>query len=401
MPILLLTVLLSGMGFGLVLPSFPFLAVNLGASSTVATTILGMFALGQFIGTPIWGRLSDRYGRKPVLVLSLAGQAISYLILVFADNLWLLALARGMNGLMSGNLSVAMAYVADITPVERRAQGMGYVGGAISLGFIVGPALGGLLGGTDAATASLVLPASVATATCVITALGALTLLRESLPADSLAAHAAGGQREGGLAAARRVFRMPIMARLVAVGFCMYFAMALFETIFPLWAGARFAWGPQQVGLLFTYLGLLVGLTQAVLVGRLVPRFGEARVVMAGLTSYAIGLTIMTQAPVWQVMMAGITFTSSGGALVITTMSSLVSRQASDRDRGLVLGVYQSGSWMGRSVGPPMSGLLFEGVGVNSPLAVAALLMLPSLAIIAALKARLARADAASPAAGG
>jgi predicted MFS family arabinose efflux permease len=216
-------------------------------------------------------------------------------------------------------------------------------------------------------------------------------LLRESLSAESRASNAAARGSETGFAAARRVFRMPVLSRLVAVGFCMYLAMALFETIFPLWAGARFEWGPPEVGLMFTYLGFMVGLTQAVLVGRLVPRFGEGRLVMTGLASYAVGLLIMTQAPIWQAMMFGITFTSAGGALVITTMNSLVSKQAADTDRGLVLGVFQSGSWMGRSVGPPVSGLLFGGVGVNSPLYVAALIMLPCLAIVAAIRARVAR----------
>jgi len=138
MPVMLATILLSGLGFGLVLPSFLFFAGNLGASSMVATTIIGMFAIGQFIATPIWGRLSDRIGRKPVLVLSLAGQALSYLLLALADNLWVLAAARLLNGLSAGNLSVAMAYITDVTPVENRAQGMGYAGGAISLGHPLG-----------------------------------------------------------------------------------------------------------------------------------------------------------------------------------------------------------------------------------------------------------------------
>jgi multidrug resistance protein len=388
MPVLLVTILLSGLGFGLVLPSFLFFAANLGASSTMAATIIGMFAIGQFVGTPVWGRLSDRYGRKPILILSLVGQSLSYLMLAFADNLWMLAAARLLNGLTSGNISVAMAYITDVTPIEKRAQGMGYVGGAISLGFIIGPALGGVLGGSDAETASLFLPALVALAVCSVTAVAGAFLLKESRTPEQRAESLAARQGESALAAAQRVLRMPVMARMVLVGFMVYVAMALFETIFPLWAGAQFDWGPREVGLMFTYLGTVVGTTQAFLVGRLTPRLGEGRLVVLGLVSYAIGLMIMTQAPVWQVMVFGITFTASGGAFFMTAMNSLVSKRAGESERGLVLGVYQSGSWMGRSIGPPVSGLMFETISPNAPLYLAALIMLPSLAIVSGIVTR-------------
>jgi len=387
MPILLMTILLSGLGFGLVLPSFLFFAGNLGASPVVATTIIGLFSVGQFLSSPVWGRLSDRFGRKPLLVLSLAGQVASYLLLALADNLWMLALARGLNGLTAGNLPVAMAYVTDITPPEKRAGGLGLIGGAISLGFIVGPALGGVLGGSDAESANLFWPAITASAICFATCLSAIIFLRESLTPEQRE-RARGNSGESQLAATRRVFRNPALASMVLVGFLVYTAMALFETIFPLWAGARYGWGPREVGLIFTYLGLLVGLVQGVLVGRLVPVFGEGRLVTVGLISYCIGLLVMTQAPTWPVMMFGITFTAGGGALFITSMSALVTHQAAPTERGLVLGVYQSGSWMGRSIGPPISGLLFASLGVNSPLFTAACVIIPALVLVAVSRAR-------------
>jgi DHA1 family tetracycline resistance protein-like MFS transporter len=392
MPILLVTIMLSGMGFGLVLPSFLFYAQNIGASPTIAATILGSYSVGQFLATPVWGRMSDRHGRKPMLILSMAGLTLSYLLLAASDSLWLLALARAMNGLMAGNLAVAMAYVSDITPIEKRAQGMGYVGGSISLGFIIGPMIGGLLGGADAESASLFLPALAAAGICGVTLIGTL-FLKESLPPERRATDS-DGNAPGGIAAAKQVFQRPIMARMVMVGFLVYFAMALFETIMPLWTAARFDWGPRDVGYSFTYLGLVVTIVQAVLVGKLAPVFGEARLVMAGLAAYAFGLIFMTQAPVWQFMMFGITFTAGGGALVITSMSSLVSAQAAENERGLVLGVYNSGSWMGRAGGPPVSGLLFEGVGVQAPLYAAAVIMLPCLYMIVRVRLRILRREA-------
>ncbi len=392
MPILLVTIILSGMGFGLVLPAFLFFAENLGASATVAATIIGTYSIGQFISTPIWGRMSDRYGRKPMLLLSMAGLTFSYLLLASAENLWMLALARAMNGLMSGNLAVAMAYVSDITPVEKRAQGMGYVGGSISLGFIVGPMIGGLLGGADAESASLFLPGLAAVTICGATFIATL-FLKESLP-PSMRVRGGTDGTPGGFAAAKAVFRRPILARLVLLGFLVYFAMALFETIMPLWAQARFDWGPREVGYSFTYLGLVVAIVQGVLVGRLAPRFGETRLVMAGLSAYAFGLIVMTQVPVWPLMMFGITFTAGGGAMVVTSMSSLVSAQAAEDERGLVLGVFNSGSWMGRAGGPPVSGLLFEGIGAQAPLYAAAVIMLPCLVMVTLIRARIHRQKA-------
>ena len=398
MPILLVTVMLSGMGFGLVMPPFLFLAENLGASKTIATTIVGLFSIGQFIATPIWGRLSDRYGRKPILIISMAGLTVSYVLLAFAEylatplNLWILAGARLLNGLMSANLSVAMAYVSDVTPEEKRAQGMGFIGGAISIGFMVGPALGGLLGGSDAASASLTVPSLVAAGVSVVTVF-AMLFLKESMTPEQRAKHHHADQ-PGGLQAAKQVMRRPILAQMMLIGFLVYFAMALFETVFPFWSGARFGWGPREVGLSFTYLGVLVFLVQGILVGRLVPRFGEGRLVLIGLALYVFGLIFMTQSPDWPVMMIGITFTAGGGAMFITTMSSLVSKQAAESERGLVLGVYQSASWFGRSGGPPVTGLLFEGFGPNSPLFCGALMILPCIGLLVGLRRRTTTAAA-------
>jgi MFS family permease len=216
--------------------------------------------------------------------------------------------------------------------------------------------------------------------------------IKESLPPEKRAM-ASAGQAPSGFTAAKQVLRRPILARLVMVGFLVYFAMALYETIMPLWAQARFDWGPRDVGYSFTYLGLVVTIVQGFLVGKLAPIFGEGKLAMAGLIAYAFGLIVMTQVPSWQLMMFGITFTAGGGAMVITSMSSLVSAEAAEDERGLVLGVFNSGSWMGRAGGPPVSGLLFEGIGVQAPLYAAAVIMLPCLVMVALVRARTMRRD--------
>jgi multidrug resistance protein len=393
MPILLTTIMLAGMGFGLVLPAFLFFAENLGASTIVATTIVGSYSLGQFIANPVWGRMSDRHGRKPILLLSTAGMVVSYLLMAFADNLWMLGAARFLTGVMGANVPVAMAYITDITPLEKRAQGMGLVGGAISIGFIIGPAFGGLLSGADADSATLLYPGLGAAVLCCFTFVASL-FLKESLPPEKRAKESHLDDRPTGLAAMKMVMRRPTVSRLIVIGFMIYFAMGFFETIMPLWSEARFGWGPRDIGLCFTYLGLVVAITQGYLVGRLAPRFGESKLVLIGVASYCFGLLWMTQSPDWLYMMFGITFTSGGGALAVTSMTSLVSRQAGEHERGLVLGVYNSSAWMGRFIGPPVSGLLFQAISVQAPLYGAALIMFTCFWAVRALRAHQRRTAA-------
>lgn len=399
MPILLLTIMLSGMGFGLVLPAFLFFAENLGASPLVATTIVGSYSFGQFFANPIWGRMSDRYGRKPILLISTSGMVVAYLFMAFAENLWVLGFARMMTGVMGANVPVAMAYITDITPVEKRAQGMGLVGGAISIGFIIGPAFGGILSGADADSATLMWPGLGASVLCCCILI-ATFFLRESHTVEQRAkAAAAAADRPTGLAAVKMVLRRPTVTRLIVVGFMIYFAMGFFETIMPLWSESKFGWGPRDIGLCFTYLGFVVAITQGYAVGKLAPVFGESKLVLCGVIAYCFGLLWMTQVSDWQMMMVGITFTASGGAIAVTSMTSLVSRQAGEHERGLVLGVYNSSAWMGRFLGPPMSGLLFQTIAVQAPLYGAALIMFTCFWAVRALRSHLKRtATDASPA---
>jgi len=396
MPILLITIILSGFGFGLVLPGMPFFAENLGASPMLATVILGLYAPGQFIATTVWGRLSDRFGRKPILVITNGGTAIAYLLMAFAPNLWVLAAGRALSGLMGG-IAPAMAYVSDVTLPEKRAQGMGWVGASMSLGFVLGPALGGVLGGTTAATASLLLPGLVAFAVAGSTTVATVFFLKESLPAERRA-QAATAKAQGSGLRLRDLVRRPLMARLLVLGFSVYVAMAMFETIFPFWTKAQFHWGPREVGLSFTYLAVVVGLMQGFVVGRLAPLFGEGRLAIAGLASYAVGLVWMTQSPNWHWMLVGVTLTSGGGGTFLTAMSSFVSKLAGATERGLVLGIYQSASWGGRSLGPVMSGALFNSLGPHSPLLAGATIMLPCIALLVTIMARNAASPAASSA---
>ena len=390
MVIVFIVILMSGMGFGLVLPPFMFAATNMGASPMVAAAVVSTFAVGQFIATPIWGRFSDRFGRKPVLLVTMLGSGLAYLVMANATNLWILMFARFLTGLLAGNFAVATAYVSDITPADKRVQGMGFVGGAVSLGFMTGPAIGGLLGGADAESASLFLPSLAAAAICLLTFIAILLFLKESLPPNKRAGSAAhhAETESSGLEAFKHVLRRPILVEMVVMGFLVFFAMAMFETIFPLWSEVRFDWGPRNVGFIFMYLGFVVMVTQMFLAGKLAPIFGEAKLLMGAVVAYACGLILMTQVPIWQFMMIGITFTAGAGAMFNTIGVSWVSHHAGESEQGLVIGVYQSAGWFGRSFGPTVSGLLFQTVGVNSPLYVGAMMMLPCFLIVLMIRRR-------------
>jgi len=414
MPVLFCVIVLSSMGFGLVLPPFVFVAKNLGATEMYAGFIVSSFAMGQFLATPVWGKLSDKHGRKPILILTMIGSTLAYLLMAWADrsqSLSMLLGSRFLTGLMAGNFAAATAYVADITPPEKRAQGMGMVGGAVSIGFMSGPAIGGLLSGNTAATASLFGPSVAAAGMSLLTMIAIIFFLRESLSPEQRA-HAS-EQRElmsqAGKGSFVHILSRPVLAQMVLMGFLVFFAMTNFETTFPFWAQAGFDWGPKQVGFCFMYLGFIVMVTQMFITGRLVPIFGEGRLLMVAICAYIFGLLWMATVPFSAVsdpavavfslgpvgltraealMLFGITFTAIGGAMFNTASTSWVSKQAGDHERGAVLGLFQSAGWLGRSLGPTVSGFLFMTYGPNTPLFAGAMLMLPVFAIVVYIRRR-------------
>jgi DHA1 family tetracycline resistance protein-like MFS transporter len=416
MVVLFFVIIFSSMGFGLVLPPFVFVASNLGASEMLAGFIVSSFAMGQFLATPLWGKLSDRYGRKPILILSMIGSTVAYLSMAWSDyagSLWMLLGARFLTGLMAGNFAAATAYVADITPPEKRAQGMGMVGGAVSIGFMAGPAIGGLLSGNTADSASLFMPSIAAAVMSVLTLFAILLFLKESRTPQQRAEAVAASERQTGeknSGSFVQILRRPVLAQMVLMGFLVFFAMTNFETTFPFWAQSGFAWGPRQVGFCFMYLGFIVMLTQMFIAGRLVPIFGEGKLLLAATCSYSFGLLWMATMPFALdpaiadvrafafdpigltmsevVMLFGITFTAAGGAMFNTASTSWVSKQAGDHERGTVLGLFQSAGWLGRSVGPTVSGFLFMTYGPNTPLFAGALLMVPVFFIVAYIRRR-------------
>src|SRR3984893_14301439 len=362
MPTLFLIVFVDLVGFGLVIPLLPFYAVRFAASPQEVTALLAIYSLAQLVTAPLWGRLSDRVGRRPVLLVSLMASALAYLWLGGAPELLMLFAARGFAGACAGNIAAAQAYIADVTGPEERARGMGLIGAALGLGFIIGPALGGLIAGNDQATADTVTPAWVAAGLSVLALCGVLLLLPESLPAN-LRDRAAGRSRVG---AVMDVLSRPILSRLILIFFLVILAFAGMESTFALWAIGQFGWGPRQVGYVFAYVGLLSAVLQGGLIGHLARRFGEERLLLGGLTLIGLGLLVMTLAYNLAVLVAAVTALALGMGLTQPSLHSLISRRAGAAEQGEVMGVSQSVASLSRVLGPFAAGFCFAEFGRNA-----------------------------------
>ncbi len=376
MPILFLIVLIDLIGFGLVIPLLPFYAERFSASPQQVTMLLAVFSAMQTLSSPIWGRLSDRIGRRPVLMVSMAAAALAYLWLGFASALWMLFAARALAGFCAGNIAAAQAYIADVTPPEKRARGMGMIGAAFGFGFIIGPALGGVIAGNNLATAELRTPGLIACGLSVVALLGVLFVLKESLP-PGLPPR----PRKSRVAAMRDALGRKALARLLVVFFLAILAFGGMEATFALWAMAQFGWGPAQIGYIFTYVGLLSAVMQGGLIGRLTARFGEEKLLLAGLSLIALGLLAIPAAHDLPLLLVAVSCLALGMGAMQPSLNSLISRRAAAEEQGEVMGVAQSVASLSRVLGPLLAGALFAGLGRNSPFLCGMILVLAAAAV--------------------
>lgn len=375
---LFLIVFIDLLGFGIIVPLFPFVAERLGADPWLITFGgAGVYALAQVIATPFWGRLSDAIGRRPVLLVSLVGSVVGYVWLGFADTLGMLIGSRVLSGLMSGNISTAFAYGADVTDPASRAKGLGLIGAAFGLGFMFGPLIGGLLGGDDPATMNFRVPALVSASLSLLAFLGTVLFLKESLPA---------GQRKPWREAGRG-FRSPLAAvahkpallGVIGAVFLVSIGGTILQTIFPIWGHDVLGLSPRDVGLAFFAMGLVGVTVQGVVVGRLASRFGEKRVLYGSALAHALGYVTMGMASDHVALAIGAACFAAGHASFNTSASSLVSLEAEPREKGAALGAMQSASAAGRIVGPASSGAIYSAMGTHAPFLVGGLLLIPAV----------------------
>jgi len=381
---LFLIVVVDLIGFGIIIPLLPFYGEHFKADPQTVGLLMATYSFAQFVSAPLWGRLSDRAGRRPVLLLSLAGAAAAYVWLAFADALWMLFTARALGGLMAGNIAAAFAYMADITTKENRAKGMGLIGAAFGIGFILGPAVGGILAGPDPLTADYRSPALAAAGLSLLALLLGLLRLPESLPAEVRARMAAlpPGRRLDQFLAA---LRLPGVGLLMLLGFLATFVFAGLETTFAMWSRRAFGWGPEQNGWLFAYIGLMSAAIQGGLMGRLAARFGEKNLLVQGAVALALGIgAIPFCTEVWHLLIA-MAVAAYGFSVINPAYNSLISQQVPDTDQGGVMGVTRSATTLARVLGPAWAGMLFAHLGRDWPYfsgaAVMAAVLLLALAV--------------------
>jgi DHA1 family tetracycline resistance protein-like MFS transporter len=382
--VLFLVVFIDLVGFGIVIPLLPFFGEHFNASPDVVTLLLATYSITQLISAPILGRLSDKYGRRPVLLLSLFGSIITYVWLGFAESLMMLFLARAFNGFMAGNIATAFAYIADITTPENRAKGMGVIGAAFGLGFIMGPAIGGILAGPDAANANFQLPALCAAVLSAIAFVIAIVKLKESLSDDIRAKIAEQGPRSHWQSFAETLTR-PRLGLLIGLSFLCTFVFAGMETTFAMWTRREFGWGPEQNGYLFAFLGVVSAMIQGGLIGRLSKKFGEGKLVIVGTLSLGLGMAMIPFCSTTGLLMVATTILAIGFALSTPSLNSLISFEAGETERGGVMGASRSAATLARVLGPILAGVLFAQISRDAPYFAGAVVML-FVTLIAVMK---------------
>ena len=365
------------LGFGILIPLVPYMADRFGASPSVITPILGAYSLCQLIAAPFWGRLSDRFGRRPILMTSLSGACVSYVILGFADNLWWLLVSRMLAGFMAGNLSAAFAYASDISTPENRAKALGTVGAAIGVGFMFGPAIGGLLAGNNEHTANFALPALVSSSLSLV----AIALVFFMLPESHAAEHRS-KRTDSRSHPFRLLLERPSLRFIVSASFLVTCSQAILESIFAIWANDLFGFGPRDVGVVLFCMALIPVGMQGGLVRVLAPRLGEVRLAVFAALSYVSGLVLVGLANHLPLALAGLALCGVGAGLFNPSASALASKQATARDRGAVMGTYQSGGSLARAVIPFVSGAIYAGFGHGAPFLAGACLTLPAAWLI-------------------
>ena len=353
------TVFIDLVGFGIVIPVLPFYAEGTTFNATPRTVglLFASYSIMQLIFSPVLGGLSDRFGRRPVLFISIIGTGIGFLILGLANTLALLFIGRILDGITGGNISTAQAYIADITTKENRAKGMGLIGAAFGLGFIFGPAIGGIL-----SRWGIHVPFFFAAGLCFANALLLYFTLPETVTPDHPARVSA--TRGRGISQLIRSLKQPRLAFVLVIYFMFVVAFSIMTTSFSLYVMFRFGYDAQHTGYIFAYVGLISVIVQGGLIGRLVKRFGELPLVVFGALCFSLSLFAVPYVGPAAGGLAGLLIGGGvfalGNSLATPALTSLASKSVGESEQGTVLGVTQSVASLARAVGPSLAAVLIN-----------------------------------------
>lgn len=355
-------VLIEITSFGLILPLLPFYAETFNANALVQGLLIAAYSAAQVISTPILGRLSDRYGRRPLLLLSVLGTAIALIMLGLADALWILFAARLLDGFTGGNISVAQAYITDVTDEKNRAKGLGLIGAAFGLGFIVGPALGAFL-----SQWGFGVPALVAAALELFNLVNVYFNLPESLTAEARAKIASQPNRGFTVSALVNTLKLPFVGSLLALSALILLPLTTFQTVFSIYTNTQLGLDAQATGFLLTYVGVLAVIVQVGLIGRLTQRFSDRVLLIAGAALLAVGfLAWGLTSSVWFLLITLLPV-ALGSGLYTVILRSALSKSVHPDEVGGILGITASLESATRVVGPILGAALISGLGAWSP----------------------------------
>jgi len=369
--LVLLTVFIDLLGFGIVIPLLPFYGEHFGANPTVIGLLSSSYSFMQFLFVPFWGRLSDRVGRRPIILMSVFGSFISYMVFGFADTLAVLFVSRLLAGFMGANISTAYAYIADTTTFEERTKYMGLIGAAFGVGFMLGPFVGGLM-----SKISYGAPGFLAAGLSLVNVVLAYFLLPESLKEKTKQVRKF---RLLNIAAMRDAFKKPAIGYLVMVSFFYTVAFSNLYVAFPLFTGDVFGYGAAENGYLFAYIGLIAIIIQGGVIGHIVKRFGEKAIMTTGVIFLLAGLTFVPRVSSLVPLIALITLLAIGSAFVTPPLTSLISKHAGAGEHGSILGVSQSFSSLARVIGPFWGGFILGTAGIGWPFYTGSIMLLACL----------------------
>jgi MFS transporter, DHA1 family, tetracycline resistance protein len=381
--ILFVTVLVDMIGFGIVLPLLPFYAEEFGATPLQVTLLIASYSAMQFVAVPVWGRVSDRLGRRPFIIAGLFASAVSYLIFGLAGTLATLFASRIAAGASGGTIAVAQAYVADTTGPRDRAHGMGMLGAASGLGVLIGPAIGGYF-----STFGYHVPGFIAAALCAANGVAAVFFLPESHDGRDRREPLPGAGGAAGQAASFRAWVGTLTSRpfslLLSVYFLSIMSFTAMTSVLALFADRAHAMTARDMGIVFAVAGGTTVVVRGLIVGWLAQRFGERQIVRAGTVVLALSLLAIPMVPTEALMYALVPFWALAAGLTFPSLASLVSQQTDRRSQGSILGGQQVVGGIGRVLGPVWAGFLFGAVGIGTPFVVGAALV--TIAALVALR---------------